>query len=80
MDNQHRKISGYRELNETEISLMNELKHIENQVGNIFESVRVLGDDADQRALAIARTHLQTGFMWAVRAIAQPESELNPSR
>lgn len=80
MDNQHRKIAGYRELNEMEIGLMNELKHLENQVGNIFESIRVMGDSADQRALAIARTKLQTGFMWAVRAIARPDSELNPPR
>lgn len=31
-------------------------------------------DGLDQRAIAIAKTELQTGFMWLTRAIAQPES------
>jgi len=35
MDNQHRKISGYRELNQEEIDLMNEIKAL----GPILEAV-----------------------------------------
>lgn len=37
MDNQHRKISGYRELNATEIKLMNEVKAL----GPIIETVQL---------------------------------------
>lgn len=35
MDNQHRRISGYRELNQTEIDLMNEVKAL----GPVIEAV-----------------------------------------
>lgn len=80
MDNQHRKIEGYRELSKDEIDSMNHLKILENMVGEAIAHTQGLGDDIDQRALAVARTHLQTGFMWAVRAIAQPDSKLNPPR
>lgn len=71
MDNQHRKIQGYRELGETEIEWMNEVK-------DYGESLKVLLDtlaqrpDIDQRWLAIARTDLQKGIMALVRSIAKP--------
>lgn len=35
MDNQHRRITGYRELNQTEIDLMNEIKAL----GPVIEAV-----------------------------------------
>lgn len=71
MDNQHRKISGYRELDATEIDAMNRIKAKAEEVGALLaEAGHIPGIDG--RALAIARTELQTGFMWAVRAIARP--------
>ena len=36
-----------------------------------LEAVALL-DDHDGRALSIARTEMQTAFMWAIRAIARP--------
>ena len=54
MDNQHRKISGYRELNQEEIDLMNEIKalgpvledmiikvklHLTNQINTAYQTV-----------------------------------------
>lgn len=73
MENQHRKISGYRELSQQEIDGMNAIKHIGNEAGFLLDRLKEV-QGIDQRALAIAKTELQTGFMWAVRAIARPES------
>lgn len=71
MDNQHRQISGYRELTQADIDAMNALKAKAEEVGLMIEAMRDM-PGIDQRALAIAKTELQTGFMWGVRAIAQP--------
>lgn len=73
MENQHRKISGYRELSQAEIDAMNACKAKAEETGRLIEAMRDM-PGIDQRALAIAKTELQTGFMWAVRAIAQPET------
>lgn len=68
MDNQHRKIAGYRELEQTEIDLMNAIKEKSNEMG---ELVRTL--PGDQRWAAIGRTQIQQGVMACIRAITQPE-------
>lgn len=73
MDNQHRRISGYRELSQREIDAINELKAKGEEVGALMDELKNV-PGIDQRALAIARTDLQTGFMWSVRAIAQPST------
>lgn len=73
MDNQHRRISGYRELSEAEISAVNALKKSAEAVGAQLDALSLL-DGIDKRALAIAKTELQTGFMWAVRAVAKPST------
>ena len=70
-ENQHRKISGYRELTEAEIAEMNKVKAEAQRVGDLLADLEKL-PGIDRRALAIAKTELQTGFMWATRAIAQP--------
>ena len=40
MDNQHRKISGYRELSEQEIKLMNEIKALGPMIETVVEKVK----------------------------------------
>lgn len=83
MENQHRKIIGYRELNEAEIALMNEVKRLGEQVEMVVNLVRehvqsapddARGDPARDpfRWLSIGRTDLQTGLMALNRAIARP--------
>lgn len=72
MDNQHRKISGYRELSQEEIDLMNEVKHEAERVGHLLDRLRA--KNLDMRWLSIGQTHLQQGFMAVTRAIAQPNS------
>lgn len=73
MENQHRKIGGYRELTQGEIDAINAVKGKAEEVGLLLDGLLGM-PGIDKRALAIAKTELQTGFMWAVRAIAQPET------
>lgn len=72
MDNQHRKISGYRELTQQDVDAMNAVKATAEGVRGVLDTLAKM-PGIDKRALAIATTELQTGFMWAVRAIAQPQ-------
>lgn len=71
MENQHRLISGYRELTQVEVDLMNRIK----QKGRELEKLTndMLLNDADPRWVAIARTELQQGLMALTRAVAKPE-------
>ena len=71
VENQHRKITGYRELTEVEIGAMNIIKARGEQLSQLLDDLGNL-PDVDKRALAIARTELQTGLMWASRAVARP--------
>ena len=72
MENQHRKISGYRELNEFEVGLMNDVKALEAKWNGLVDRLRSMGG-IDQRNVALAVTAGEDAFMRAVRAIAQPE-------
>lgn len=72
MENQHRKIKGYRELNETEIQLMNTIKTKGAELEALINELR--GSSADQRWVSIGCTDLQTGIMALVRSVAKPES------
>lgn len=73
MDNQHRRITGYRELDEREVRAMNLIKDVAREVAELYLQVRDDVPDVDERALRIARMQLQDGFMWFVRAVARPE-------
>ena len=80
------KITGYRQLSETEVALMNEGKALAEQVGAFIEKLRThesaggkrFGESAgnmpplDQRWVSIGATQLQQGFMSVMRGIAQP--------
>lgn len=70
VDNQHRKIAGYRDLSEGEIADINRLKEMERTLSGLLDnSVHA----PDPRHLAIAKTHLETGFMYAIKSIAKPQ-------
>ena len=71
MENQHRKISGYRELSQTEIDLMNKIKAKASELGELVTELRTI-EGLDQRWISIGATDLQTGVMALVRGIAQP--------
>ncbi|MBK8168257.1 MAG: hypothetical protein IPK64_20100 [bacterium] len=71
MDNQHRKISGYRELSQSEIDAMNEVKAKGAELGELVTKLRG-NPELDQRWVSIGATDLQTGLMALTRAIAKP--------
>lgn len=72
------KITGYRQLNEEEVALMNEGKALAEQCGAYIEKLRMFDDTVggiqklDQRWISIGATHIQQGFMAVIRGIAQP--------
>ncbi|WP_367139644.1 hypothetical protein [Saccharothrix sp. HUAS TT1] len=72
VDNQHRKITGFRDLTEAEIALMNRIKALGEQAAALYHEVYGL-PDTDKRCANIARTELQDGFMWLVRGVARPD-------
>ena len=73
MENQHRKIEGYRELDQTEIEIMNQIKNTAKLVGGLIEDIERESILPDERWLAIGKTDLQKGFMALTRAVAKPE-------
>lgn len=93
MDNQHKKIKGYRDLSQEEIDLMNRIKEHAEKTAALIAEVKSLRNDPmhgvphdredgltdeqvseSYRCLALAKTNLQTGQMWFVRAVALPDS------
>ncbi|PZS48868.1 DUF7681 family protein [Stenotrophomonas maltophilia] len=84
MENQHRKITGYRELTQAEIDLMNDIKakgaELEALVKRLEDNQAHItaehgsGDAEPFRWIAIGKTHLQQGLMALTRAVAKPES------
>lgn len=67
------EIIGYRKLSKAEIDLMNSIKEMGADLGEVIDML-ASQPFADQRSLANARTELQTGFMWLLRSIAKPTS------
>jgi hypothetical protein len=79
------KITGYRQLSEVEVVLMNEGKALAEQCGAYIDRLRCHQDAhgmrvndqrllpaLDQRWISIGATDLQRGFMAVIRGIAQP--------
>lgn len=86
MENQHRKITGYRELSQEEIDLMNEIKAKGVELGILILKINHFNNGTEDEAIAdavtgsqanrwvnIGRTDLQTGLMALTRAVAKPE-------
>ena len=80
MENQHRQITGYRDLSPAEIELMNEIKAEAQKVDALVEKLKTAHYSAaestyerpDQRWVSIGVTQLQQGFMALTRAVAKP--------
>jgi hypothetical protein len=77
MENQHRKISGYRELTQDEIDLMNEIKQKGKELQLLIDKIGTTPTSNPSaepgRWLSMARTDLQVGIMKLTRAVAQPD-------
>ncbi|GEK52357.1 DUF7681 family protein [Vreelandella venusta] len=91
MKDQHTKISGYRDLTQAEIDLMNEGKRLEAQCLAYHDKVKaaliMAGYEPEEAArtdnaqalrwLSIGRTNVEQGFMALIRAVAQPQPIVN---
>jgi hypothetical protein len=78
VDNQHKLIAGYRDLTQAEIELINVWKEIEQLLDRYLTRLDPRGT-AQGRWNAMARTHLETGIMYAIKAVAAPHGGLgNP--
>lgn len=80
MENQHKKITGYRDLSQEEIDLMNEIKARGRELDRLIDRVEEAnaGEKLTSRSEAhrwseIARTELQVVIMALTRAVAKPE-------
>lgn len=90
MDNQHRKITGYRELNQREIDLINQIKALGVELErltvdieyHVHQQIQAADDETKNRHsvstpltwLAKGKTDLQVGLMEITRSVAQPTS------
>lgn len=71
------KITGYRDLSEAEIALINRVKAKAEEVRELVAEIWTLGIgdmSVSHHWLEIGRTDLQKGFMAIIRAIARPET------
>lgn len=79
MENQHRKIKGYRELSQDEIDLMNEIKAKGEELDGLINKLKVAhtqtgGHAVDMAWLYDGELTLKKGIMSLVRSVAMPES------
>jgi hypothetical protein len=64
-------LRGYRTLSDGEKALIDQIKLMEQSVGDLWREVqRTPGTDG--RMLALAKTGLQDAFMWWVRSVTKP--------
>ena len=73
MENQHRKITGYRDLTQEEIDLVNDIKDVGGTLATLVSTLRA-NPNLDQRWVSIGATDLQTGLMALTRAVTRPTS------
>lgn len=71
MENQHRQIKGYRELDQSEIDLMNKIKAKGAELGELVDELRA-AQSTDKRWVSIGATDFQTGLMALTRSVAKP--------
>jgi hypothetical protein len=71
VDNQHRRIAGYRDLDNATIGLVNTVKMCEAGVADLWREIAGQ-DEIHSEDLKQARRLIRTGFMLMVRSITQP--------
>ena len=68
-----KEVIGYKHLTDEQKELMNRVKALGNELGDLLDDLYA-NEETDKRSLAIAKTEIQTGLMWANRAIAKPST------
>ena len=80
MDNQRKQIKGYRDLSQAEIDLMNEIKAAEESIGDLYRRIINAAEaGSDYQAVrwaSVARTDLESGFMFLLKSVARPSNGL----
>lgn len=71
MDNQHKKIAGYRDFDQTTLDKINALKAKGAEIGQMIEELEK-DPNVDIVHLAEGKKQIQTGFMWTIRSVAKP--------
>jgi len=66
-------VTGYRNLTQAEIDLVNEIKAAEAAYAEVWRKVCAT-DGVDRRMAAIARTNIEDATMWLSRSVFQPVS------
>lgn len=64
-------IQGYRDLTQDELDAIDLIKAAEVAASKVYKDTLKRGS-ADPRAMALAKSNLQQGFMWMTRAIGNP--------
>jgi hypothetical protein len=65
-------VAGYTDQPNEAINQVNENKVTEERILRVIDTLSQQAG-GDPRCLALARTHIETGFMWLNRAIFRPE-------
>lgn len=65
-------VSGYQAQSDDKVALVNVAKELEERVLRQLDYLRTRSD-VDQRMVSIAYTGIQEAFMWANRAVFQPQ-------
>lgn len=63
-------IQGYRKFDQATSNYINRVKELGHEVQRLLDDAP---SDVDTRALALAKTNLQQGAMWLIRAAAKPD-------
>jgi len=65
-------VKGYRELTDDEKNMANMGKELEERMLRYFDLLEQSAK-TDKRCVALAKTNIQQGLMWAIRSIFQPQ-------
>lgn len=78
VDNQHRKITGYRDMPQADIDLINEIKAHETAWAQLWLRVKAR-EGTNPRDHALARTHNEDAYYRLVKSVAAPASPYEES-
>lgn len=65
-------VPGYKPQSQSAVDIVKEFKMAEERILRVLDSLKPLGDEVDQRWLAIGRTDLEKAFMAINRSIFKP--------
>ncbi len=76
-DNKPLPVAGYKPQSDENVALANEGKILEERYLRWLDKLAA-ADDTDKRYVALARTNVEQGAMWAIRSIFKPYRAVLP--